>query len=167
MFRERKRWGRLKSSNKGKSKSVHRGSRRSPDPCWDHFLPLLILFNFVFMFHSCVLPFFHLIAASCHQKHRSWTVLISDSQIPATFTMLPLTILSLGANIYKLLKWPSMSHLLSLRQLLIIAEFEVEARPLTFHRCLFRLFDFDKRFMASCSSSSLTKAFVGGEGITW
>lgn len=81
--------------------------------------------SFYITLYSCfihVLPFFHLIATSCHLKHRSWTVLISDSQVPAAFTMFPLTILSLGANIYKLLKWPSMSHLLSRKQMLMVAE---------------------------------------------
>lgn len=81
--------------------------------------------SFYITLYSCfihTLPFFHLIATSCHLQQRSWTVLISDSQVPAAFPMFPLTILSLGANIYKLLKWPSMSHLLSLRQMLMVAE---------------------------------------------
>lgn len=60
---------------------------------------------------------------SCHLKHQTQAALISDFQVKASFaTWFPLTILSLGANIYKLLKWPSVFHLLSLGRMLLAAE---------------------------------------------
>lgn len=113
--------------DRGKIWNAAQVAMGSQDPCWDYFLPprWLFLHSFVFRFHACVaiFLFLNLSAPSCHLKHQTWTALISDVQVKASFTTwFPLTILSLGANIYKLLKWANMLHLLSLGRMLSVAE---------------------------------------------